>query len=55
MMAYRVLIIDDEALSRRRLRLMLQDNDDIDIMGECTNGEEAVTAILQHISGFDFS
>jgi two-component system LytT family response regulator len=46
-MAYKALIIDDEALSRKRLRLMLRCHPDIDIVGECANGEEAIMAILK--------
>jgi two-component system LytT family response regulator len=45
-MAYKILIIDDEALARRRLRSMLSKNPALEVIGECANGEEAVLAIL---------
>jgi two-component system LytT family response regulator len=45
-MAYKVLIIDDEALARRRLQLMLSKTPALEVIGECANGEEAVAAIL---------
>ncbi len=45
-MAYKALIIDDEALARRRLRSMLSKNPALEVTAECANGEEAVVAIL---------
>ncbi|MGB7297597.1 MAG: LytTR family DNA-binding domain-containing protein [Candidatus Aminicenantales bacterium] len=45
-MAYKILIIDDEALARRRLRSLLSKNPALEVIGECANGEEAVLAIL---------
>jgi two-component system LytT family response regulator len=39
------LIVDDEPLARRRLRAFLRAEADIDVIGECGNGEEAVAAI----------
>lgn len=41
----RTVIVDDEPLARRGLRLRLADQPDIDIVGECGNGEEAVRTI----------
>ncbi len=41
----RALIVDDEALARRGLRLRLDDIAGIDIVGECNNGREALAAI----------
>jgi len=41
----RTLIVDDEALARERLRRLLAEASDIEVMGECTNGREAVDAI----------
>ena len=38
----RTLIVDDEALARRRIRELLQSRSDSEIVGECANGEEAV-------------
>lgn len=41
----RVLIVDDEALSRRGLALRLGQHADIELLGECSNGREAVASI----------
>lgn len=41
----RVLIIDDEALARQRVRKLLEDRPDITIVKECRNGTEAIAAI----------
>ena len=42
----RTLIVDDEPLIRRDLRDRLQEIEGIEIVGECTNGAEAVERIL---------
>src|SRR3954466_8515445 len=44
---YKVLIVDDERLSRRRVRRLLSLEPDCEIAGECTNGVEAVAALRQ--------
>ncbi len=41
----RTLLVDDEALSRRGLELRLRVAGDIEIVGQCTNGREALAAI----------
>jgi two-component system LytT family response regulator len=41
----RVLIVDDERIARRGIRQLLQTERDIEIIGECANGLEAVEAI----------
>ena len=41
----RTLLVDDEALSRRGLELRLRMAGDIEIVGQCTNGREALAAI----------
>jgi len=43
----RVLIVDDEALARERLRSLLATERDVTIVGECSGGREAVAAIVQ--------
>lgn len=43
----RTLIVDDEPLARRRLRTMLADEPDVEIVGEAANGTAAVDAIAQ--------
>lgn len=41
----KTLIIDDEPLARRNLRLLLEKDPQIEILDECRNGREAVKAI----------
>ena len=41
----RTLIVDDEPLARRNLRVLLEKDAQIEILGECGNGREAVKAI----------
>jgi two-component system LytT family response regulator len=41
----RALIVDDERLAREKVRTLLDDDDDIEIVGECANGHDAVAAI----------
>jgi len=43
----RTLLVDDEALSRRGLELRLKVAGDIEIVGHCSNGREALTAIRE--------
>lgn len=44
----RVLIVDDEHLARAVLREYLAPHPDVEIVGECANGFEAVKAIAEH-------
>jgi len=44
-MKIRTLLVDDEALARERLRDMLAAEPDLEIIGECADGAEAVTAL----------
>ncbi len=46
-MKIRTLIIDDEPLARERLRTLLEREDDVDVVGECGEGVEAVETILR--------
>jgi len=46
-MNLRVLIADDEPLARERLRFLLADDAEVEIVAECRNGREVVTAIKQ--------
>lgn len=41
-MKIRTLIVDDEPLARQRLRKLLEADPDIDILGECSDGQQAV-------------
>jgi two-component system LytT family response regulator len=43
----RVLIVDDEPPALRKLRRLLDLEDDIEIVGECANGPQAVAAIRE--------
>lgn len=47
-MKLRVLIVDDEMLSRERMRRFLAAEPGTELVGECTNGKEAVRAIREH-------
>jgi len=41
----RALVVDDEPIARRRLRTLLKAEPAIEVIGECENGEEAVTSV----------
>ena len=41
----RVLIVDDEPLARENLRVLLQEQPDIEIVSECANAIEAIGAV----------
>ena len=43
----RVLIVDDETLARQRVRRLLQNEADVDVVGEAESGLEAVTMIRE--------
>jgi two-component system LytT family response regulator len=43
----RTLIVDDEPLARQRLRALLEDDPDIDILGECGDGKQALAELRQ--------
>ncbi|HEV2146174.1 MAG TPA: LytTR family DNA-binding domain-containing protein [Longimicrobiaceae bacterium] len=44
----RVAIADDEPLARQRLRSLLSRHADLEVVAECANGLEAVTAVATH-------
>jgi two-component system, LytTR family, response regulator len=44
-MKIRALIVDDEPLARQRVRLLLSEEGDVEIVGECGDGVEAVETI----------
>jgi two-component system LytT family response regulator len=44
----RTVIVDDEALSRRGLEIRLLATQDFEIVSQCANGREAITAITSH-------
>ena len=41
----RALIVDDEPLARRRIRNLLAEAEDVDVIAECANGKDALHAI----------
>jgi two-component system LytT family response regulator len=41
----RVLIVDDERIARNRLIALLEAEPDVEIVGECANGREAIDAL----------
>jgi len=46
-MKIRALIVDDEPLARDRLQKLLDGDADVTVIGQCTNGKEAVKAIRE--------
>lgn len=46
-MKTRTLIVDDELLGRERVRQLLLPEPEIEVIGECTNGREAVAVIQE--------
>jgi len=44
----RVLIVDDEPLAREKLRTLLANEADIEVLGECPDGARALEAIEAH-------
>lgn len=47
-MKIRVLIVDDEPLGRKRIQTLLAGDPDIEVIGECSDGQEAIAAIKQN-------
>ncbi|MEW6210401.1 MAG: LytTR family DNA-binding domain-containing protein [Acidobacteriota bacterium] len=47
MAAIKILIVDDEPLARERIRALLSSHPDVEIVGECATGIEAIEAILR--------
>jgi two-component system LytT family response regulator len=44
-MSIRALIVDDEPLARERIRALLREEPDVEVVGECGDGPSAVAAI----------
>jgi two-component system LytT family response regulator len=47
-MNIRTLIVDDEPLARERVRTLLQAEPDVEIVGECGDGHEALSVLQEH-------
>lgn len=45
---WRVLLVDDDAVSRSLLRVLLEEHEDLQVVGEATDGEEAVVLAEQY-------
>jgi two-component system LytT family response regulator len=45
MRTIRTVIVDDERLARQKVRTLLAGDDEIEIVGECANGPEAIAAV----------
>ena len=43
----KALIVDDEPLARKRIRHLLREDPGVEILGECGEGEEAITTISE--------
>ena len=50
----RALIVDDEPLAREGIRMRLKQAPDIEVIGECGNGREAVTSIRRDLPDLVF-
>jgi two-component system LytT family response regulator len=44
----KVLVADDEPLARRRSARLLRERDDVEILAQCSGGNEAISAIREH-------
>jgi two-component system, LytTR family, response regulator len=47
-MSIRAIVVDDEELARHILREYLAEESDIELIGECTNGFDAVKLVAEH-------
>jgi len=47
-MTYRTIVIDDEPLARRGIISRLRPYPQFEVIGECSNGEDALVAISEH-------
>jgi len=50
----KALIVDDEPLARERIRTLLAKEPDIEVVGECANGDEALAAMKKQPVGLLF-
>jgi two-component system, LytTR family, response regulator len=46
-MPVRAIVVDDEALARRRIRDLLAKEPEVELIAECAGGDEAVGVILR--------
>ncbi len=50
----RALVVDDEPMARDRVLSLLQQEEDIEVVGECGDGTQAVAAIQHHLPDLVF-
>ena len=50
----RALVVDDEPMARERVLSLLQQEDDVEVVGECGDGAQAVTAIQHQVPDLVF-
>jgi len=43
----KALIVDDEVLARERIRELIQEDSEVELLGECSNGQDAVRVIRE--------
>ena len=48
MVKVRVLLVDDDALVRAGLRMILSSSEEMEVVGEAADGTDAVAAVLAH-------
>lgn len=46
-MAYKVLIVDDSTFFRRRIKQILEEDSDLEVVGEAKNGQEALALVKE--------
>lgn len=44
----RAIIVDDEELARRGIEIRLREHTDIEVAAQCSNGREALAALVEH-------
>ncbi|MFT6991162.1 MAG: two-component system chemotaxis response regulator CheB [Paraglaciecola sp.] len=44
-MAYKILIVDDSTFFRRRIKQILEEDSELEVIGEAKNGQEAITLV----------
>jgi len=47
-MSYRILIVDDHEVVRAGMRMLLESADDLEVVGEAGNGQEALNFVQNH-------
>jgi len=53
-MKIRTLIVDDEPLARERLRTLIEEQEEVELIGECANGREALATIKREMPDLVF-